>query len=102
MYKRNKMDNGTLRISHQEEGEWLTEKVKRIMLNKEPITDGAPIQYTERKNGVMPEHDIRTDRFDLAIDAMNIATKGKIAERQLGIKKREEEQNPPKTDEPSQ
>ena len=36
------------------EGEYIEEKVRRITENNEPIEDGAPIIYTERKDGVNP------------------------------------------------
>lgn len=36
------------------------------------MEDGVfPIIYTEKKDGVLPEYDIRTDRFEVAIDAMD-------------------------------
>ena len=38
------------------EGEQIEEKVRRIINNNEPITDGAPIIFTEKKDGVRPEH----------------------------------------------
>ena len=53
------------------EGETIETKVNRIINNGEPIKDGEPIIYTERKDGVLPEYDIRTDRFEVAIDAMD-------------------------------
>lgn len=52
------------------EGEYLEEKVRRITENGEPIEEGAPIIYTERKNGVNPAYNIRTDRWEIAQDAM--------------------------------
>lgn len=61
------------------EGESIEEKVRRIVENKEPIKDGAPLIYTEKKNGVIPAYDVRTDRFDLAIMAMDAVNKAKIA-----------------------
>ena len=42
----------------------IEEKVRKIMNSKEPITDGAPLIYTERKEGVKPSYNIRTDRLD--------------------------------------
>ena len=51
------------------EGETIEEKVERIMNNGEPITDNAPMIYTERKDGVAEIYDIRSDRFDMALDA---------------------------------
>ena len=41
------------------------------MDEKEPITDGAPIIYTPFKEGVKPEYNIRTDRWEVAIEAMD-------------------------------
>ena len=38
----------------------IEEKVRRIVNNNEPITDGAPIIFTEKKDGVLPEYNIRT------------------------------------------
>lgn len=36
------------------------------------IEDGVfPTIYTEKKDGVQPEYDIRTDRFEVAIDAID-------------------------------
>lgn len=36
------------------------------------MEDGVfPTIYTEKKDGVMPEYDIRTDRFEVAIEAMD-------------------------------
>lgn len=52
------------------------------MTLNEPIKDGAPIIYTKRSEGVRPEHDIRTDRFDIAIDAMDKTAKSYAARRE--------------------
>lgn len=36
------------------------------------MEDGVfPTIYTEKKDGVQPEFDIRTDRFEIALDAMD-------------------------------
>lgn len=36
------------------------------------MEDGVfPTIYTEKKDGVQPEFDIRTDRFEIAVDAMD-------------------------------
>lgn len=47
------------------------------------MEDGVfPTIYTEKKDGVRPEYDIRTDRFEVAIDAMdkiNQSTASQIA-----------------------
>lgn len=61
------------------EGETIEAKVRRIVDNKEPISDGAPIIYTEKKDGILPQYDIRTDRWDMAIMAMDAVNRAKIA-----------------------
>lgn len=36
------------------------------------MEDGVfPTIYTEKKDGVLPEYDIRTDRFEIALDAID-------------------------------
>lgn len=64
------------------EGETIEKKVARITQNNEPITDGAPITYTDRVDGVRPEFNVRTDRFELATEAMDKITKDKLAARE--------------------
>lgn len=68
------------------EGEIIEKKIQRIMDEKTPIDDSAPIIYTEKKNGINPAHDVRTDRFDLAIEAMEIETKNRIAANEENFK----------------
>jgi hypothetical protein len=71
----------SLEINEGYEGEMLETKVERIMTLNEPITDGAPLIYTRRSDGVGPEYNIRTDRFDVAIDAMDKVAKSYTARR---------------------
>lgn len=74
-------NNGRLQSVEIYEGETIEEKVARITLTKEPITDTAPIIYTEKKDGVLPAYNIRTDRFDLAIDAYDKIDMERIAKK---------------------
>ena len=74
--------SGRLQSVEIYEGETIEQKVNRIVNNNEPITDGAPIIFTERKDGVLPEYDIRTDRWDIAITAMDKVNTDKIARLQ--------------------
>ena len=57
------------------EGEFIEEKVARVVENREPIEDGAPIIYTERKDGVIPAYNIRADKWDIALTAMDQVNK---------------------------
>ena len=63
-----------------EEGETLIKKVARILDENEPITDGAPLVYTEKKDGVLPQYDIRSDKWKIAMDAMDKVNKHKVSE----------------------
>lgn len=54
-----------------EEGESILTKVRRILDENEPLTDGAPLIYTPKEDGVKPEYDIRTDKWQIAINAMD-------------------------------
>ena len=65
------------------EGETIEEKVERIVTNKEPISGGAPMIYTEKSAGVLPAYNIRTDRFDIAIDATSKIEAARQAKREL-------------------
>ena len=53
------------------EAESIEEKVRRVVNQNEPIEDGAPIIFQERGDGVKPEFNIRTDRWEIAIEAMD-------------------------------
>lgn len=81
MYKRIKPGKTTLIVNKAYEGETIEQKVRRIVNNKEPIKDGAPLIYTDRKDGVQAGYDIRTDRFEIAVEAMDRVTKAQIAKR---------------------
>lgn len=62
-----------------QDGESIETKVKRITENNEPITDGAPIIYTNRDDGVLPAYNIRTDRWEIAQQAMDAVNQANLA-----------------------
>lgn len=70
------------KTKHLEIGESIEEKMRRVTQNNEPIENAAPLIYTERKDGVLPQYDIRTDRFDVAMEAIDKITSSKIAQRE--------------------
>lgn len=63
------------------EAQSIEQKMKSILTTKEPIDASAPILYTERKDGVNQMYDIRSDRFDIALEAMDKITAQKLATR---------------------
>lgn len=98
MIKKEIKDNSRLSINNSIEGESIEDKIERILSNGEPITDTAPIIYTPRNEGVKPEYDIRTDRFELAVEAMGHVSKSQIAKRvSMTGEKKEEGSGEPST-----
>lgn len=88
MYKKIQPSKTTIKENKSYPGERIEEKVHRIVNNKEPIKDGAPMIYTERKHGVLPEYDPRTDRMDLALEKMTIVAKTHLAKREHSLGER--------------
>lgn len=78
MYKYKVGKPTKIRVNKSIEGETIEMKVRRIVDNKEPITDGAPLIYGA-KGDVMPGHNIRTDRFEVAVEATDAISKSNIA-----------------------
>ena len=71
MRQKLKPKQGGLCINNTIESETLEQKIERILENKEPIKDGAPIIYTEKNAGVMAGYNIKTDRFEVALDGID-------------------------------
>jgi len=81
MYKLPQYRNRTLSYNKSIEGETIEQKLERVVNNKEPIKDGAPVIYTERREGVRASTNIRTDRFEIAIEATDKISKSYAARR---------------------
>ena len=73
-YSKPSKNNGRLKSIEIYEGESIETKCARVLQNNEPITDTAPIIYTAKEDGVLPAYNIRTDRFDIAMDAYDSLT----------------------------
>lgn len=63
-----------------EPGETLIKKCQRILDEGEPLTDGAPMIYTPKQAGVKPECNIRADKWDIAMNAMDRVNNYKLTE----------------------
>lgn len=90
MYKHSKPTKTSIKQNKSYEGERIEEKINRIVNNKEPIKDGAPIIFTDRADGVLPEYNIKTDRFEVALDAMDAVARAQKAKRDHRINERPE------------
>lgn len=74
-----------------EKGESIEEMLRRLTANKEPIPDNVPPIWTPENEGVLPDYDIRADRFKVAMEATDklaasdyakSAEKGQVTEEQ--------------------
>ena len=72
-----------LRGVARDEGETIEQKVDRVVNGGEPIEDGAPRIFTERRDGVGAQYDIRTDRWEVAVDAMDAVAGSLRAKREM-------------------
>lgn len=102
MYKIQKHARNKLYINKSVEGMTIEQKVAKLKEGKERITDGAPEIFEERKAGVNPAHDIRTDRFMVAIEASDKIAKSYAAKREERISQSEEKNKKVGEPEPTQ
>lgn len=56
--------------------------MRKAIAGKEPIQATAKVTYNDRKDGVLPQHDIRTDRFEVAMLATDKIHASQAAARQ--------------------
>lgn len=53
-------------VAQWRECETIEKMLKKAIYNNEPIKATAKVTYNDRKEGVLPQHDIRQDRFEIA------------------------------------
>lgn len=70
-----------LEVPVEKEGTSIEELMRKALHSKEPIEATAKIQYSERKDGVLPQFDIRTDRFEMAMLATDRVHASAAAQR---------------------
>lgn len=70
-----------IEIDETIEGSTLELKIAKMLENNEPLKADIGLLYTERKAGVLPGTNVRTDRWEIAADAMDKISKSKIAKR---------------------
>lgn len=79
MYKITTRPTRGIEINNTYEGIPLEQKIRNITENQEPIAEEVPMIYTEKGDGVLPGYDIRTDRFEVAMEAMDKINRSAIA-----------------------
>lgn len=88
LYKTPRYHKSEIEVNESIEGETLETKIERLIANSEDVEDGVGSVYTERKDGVLPAYDIRTDRMELALEALDKAHRWDLAKRNKGIEDR--------------
>lgn len=75
-------------------GETLELQIKRMKETNQPIEGGAPTIFTARKDGVIPEYDIRSDKWDRALENMEQVSRNRQEQRAEWLEKLEETVKP--------
>lgn len=81
-YKRPHIKKSLFKINTTVEGVRIEDAIARMLTNKEPLPADAPLRYSERKDGVIPGADPRTDKMEYAIYIADKANKTHAAKRQ--------------------
>lgn len=59
----------------------MEEFLKKAIAGNEPIQASVKVTYNDRKDGVLPQHDIRQDRFEIAMLATDTIHRSEAAKR---------------------
>lgn len=60
-----------IKSSRLKEGESIESKMRKVFAEGSPIEEISPMIYTERSEGVLPMYNIKTDKWDEALTAMD-------------------------------
>lgn len=72
------------------EGESIEQQIARRMTGSDIEIGGKAMLYTERKDGVVPITNIRSDRFDMAQSALDSIERNRVARRDAMYKEQAE------------
>ena len=61
------------------EGQSIEDRCKKLVETGEPIKDNSPLIYTPKEKGVMPQYNVRADKWEIAQKAMDRVNKEHIA-----------------------
>lgn len=81
-YRQNPIEKSQMTSVKTVEGQTMETMVARFMNNQTDIERSQPLIYTERREGVLAGYDIRTDRFEIALEAMDKSSKSMSAKRE--------------------
>ena len=64
------------------EGERLEQEIQRYLSNEEALDNSAPIIYTERKDGVIPQYNIKRNKWEEAAEGMDAVAELNLLQRE--------------------
>lgn len=64
------------------EGKTIEQRCREMVETGEPIKDTSPLIYTPKEKGVRPEYNVRADKWDIALEAMDAVNRERIAKGQ--------------------
>lgn len=70
MYKKPYYRTSSIRREAEEVGQTLETKIRQVLENNESLEE-KPIIYTEKKDGVQAGYNIRTDKWEIAVETMD-------------------------------
>lgn len=71
----------TIEVYDAAEGETIEQKIERLQETNDGIEDGAPLIYTEKAEGVIAAYDIRSDKWDIAMEARAMFNKENVTKK---------------------
>lgn len=86
MYKSNYNNRGNVKRNECYKAETIEQEVSRALNNGEKLEHTKTLIYTEKKAGTPAGYNIRTDRFEIALDAIETLEKSKTARREATMK----------------
>lgn len=87
-YKKNEFRKTSIARNESYEGEPLEIQIERMISNGEGLEVGKEMIFTERKDGVLPGYNIRTDKWKVANEAGEKLYGLGLSEREKNIEKR--------------
>ena len=72
---------GRIETDVLQDGQSIEQFIRKARAGGEPIQATAKITYNDRKDGVLPQHDIRADRFEIALLATDKIHASEAAKR---------------------
>ena len=78
MYKKPIFKKSSIHRSKTEIGLPIQDKIKNVLEQNENLNE-APLIYTEKADGVMAGYNIRTDKWEIAVEAMDKINKIRTA-----------------------